>query len=258
MKIPSANLVTVIKTETVTPNMQRILLQGDALANFPANCEGGYIKLLFDHSGRTDISHLEQGDRPIMRTYTIRRFDPIAATVEVDFVRHVTQDQQCGFASRWAMSVETGATIHIAGPGTIQSLNTQADWFFMVADMTALPALSAKIRQLPEDAKGYAVIQVHSEQDIQPLTAPKNIHIEWLISSTTGLAERVEAQPWLSGSVSVWCACEFDSMRALRTYFRNEKRVERESIYISSYWKQGVSEDGHKVLKQQDADEQQA
>ncbi len=47
---------------------------------------------------------------------------------------------------------------------------------------------------------------------------------------------------------------EFDSMRALRQYFRNEKEVDRENIYISSYWKQGVSEDGHKVIKREDAE----
>jgi NADPH-dependent ferric siderophore reductase len=47
-------------------------------------------------------------------------------------------------------------------------------------------------------------------------------------------------------------------MRALRQYFRNEKQVKRENIYISSYWKLGVSEDGHKTIKQQDAEEQGA
>tara|TARA_Y100001956_G_scaffold37433_1_gene36851 strand:+ start:3528 stop:4304 length:777 start_codon:yes stop_codon:yes gene_type:complete len=257
MKKPNANLVTVVKTETITPNMQRILLQGDALSQFPVDCEGGYIKLLFNHVGGTDISNLKEGERPVMRTYTIRRFYPDQSIIEVDFVRHLTQDQQCGFASRWAMSVEVGATISIAGPGTIQNLNTEADWFFMVADMTALPALSAKVRLLPTDANGYAVIQVHSKEDIQPLDTPKNMRIEWVVSSNVEVAETVRALPWLSGTVSVWCACEFDSMRALRTYFRNEKEVNRENIYISSYWKQGVSEDGHKVLKQQDANEQQ-
>ncbi len=49
----------------------------------------------------------------------------------------------------------------------------------------------------------------------------------------------------------MWCACEFDDMRALRDYFRNQRNVEHDRIYISSYWKNGVSEDGHKVLKRQ-------
>jgi NADPH-dependent ferric siderophore reductase len=46
-------------------------------------------------------------------------------------------------------------------------------------------------------------------------------------------------------------------MRALRQYFRNEKEVDRENIYISSYWKKGVSEDGHKVIKREDAESNQ-
>ncbi len=46
---------------------------------------------------------------------------------------------------------------------------------------------------------------------------------------------------------------EFDAMRELRHYFQNDKQVPRELIYISSYWKSGVSEDGHKAFKQQDA-----
>ena len=42
-------------------------------------------------------------------------------------------------------------------------------------------------------------------------------------------------------------------MRALRRYFREERDVARGSLYVSSYWKQGVSEDQHKIVKQQDA-----
>ncbi len=44
----------------------------------------------------------------------------------------------------------------------------------MAADMTALPALSAKIRTLPEEAKGYSVISVMSPADIQPLRASRH------------------------------------------------------------------------------------
>ncbi len=154
------------------------------------------------------------------------------------------------------MAAQKGDTINIVGPGSISNLNTEADWFFMAADMTALPALSAKIRTLPEEAKGYAVISVMSPADIQPLHAPADMELIWLTEGQA-LADSVRELEWLDGNASIWCACEFDSMRALRQYFRNEKEVDRENIYISSYWKQGVSEDGHKVIKREDAESNQ-
>lgn len=255
-KKPQPKTLVVTDTETITPNMQRITLQGEALSHFPRDCEGSYIKLLFNDMGGADLSILPEDDRPIMRTYTIRRFHPETSTIEVDFVRHVTQDLQCGFAARWAMAAQKGDTISIVGAGSISNLNTEADWFFMAADMTALPALSAKIRTLPEEAKGYAVISVMSPADIQPLNTPAGMELIWLTEQQT-LADSVRELEWLDGNASVWCACEFDSMRALRQYFRNEKEVDRENIYISSYWKQGVSEDGHKVIKREDAESNQ-
>ncbi|AYO06944.1 siderophore-interacting protein [Vibrio parahaemolyticus] len=255
-KKPQPKTLVVTDTETITPNMQRITLQGEALSHFPRDCEGSYIKLLFNDMGGADLSILSEDDRPIMRTYTIRRFHLETSSIEVDFVRHVTQDLQCGFAARWAMAAQKGDTISIVGPGSISNLNTEADWFFMAADMTALPALSAKIRTLPEEAKGYAVISVMSPADIQPLHAPADMALIWLTEGQA-LADSVRELEWLDGNASIWCACEFDSMRALRQYFRNEKEVDRENIYISSYWKQGVSEDGHKVIKREDAESNQ-
>ncbi|EJR0959593.1 TPA: siderophore-interacting protein [Vibrio parahaemolyticus] len=255
-KKPQPKTLVITDTETITPNMQRITLQGEALSHFPRDCEGSYIKLLFNDMGGPDLSILSEDDRPIMRTYTIRRFHLETSSIEVDFVRHVTQDLQCGFAARWAMAAQKGDTINIVGPGSISNLNTEADWFFMAADMTALPALSAKIRTLPEEAKGYAVISVMSPADIQPLHAPADMALIWLTEGQA-LADSVRELEWLDGNASIWCACEFDSMRALRQYFRNEKEVDRENIYISSYWKQGVSEDGHKVIKREDAESNQ-
>ena len=248
----TSQAVTVRSNNMITPNMQRLVLQGDVLANFPSDCEGGYIKLLFNQTGSTDLSSLAEGERPMMRTYTIRRFMADENAIEVDFVRHITADNQCGFASRWAMNATLGDTIEIRGPGTISSLNLSADWFVLAADMTALPALSAKVRQLPAEAKGYVVVEVLSEEDIQELVVPKGMKVHWV---TSDLTEAVRQLNWLEGQASAWVACEFDAMRALRQYLRNDKAIERDFIYISSYWKNGVSEDGHKVIKQQDAQE---
>lgn len=256
MNKPSPLLLKVISTTAITPNMQRIQLQGQELRRFPINCAGGYIKLMFTPSGSTDLSALNGGERPVMRTYTIRQFDYDSHTIDVDFVRHITNDLQCGFAGRWAMNATPNDTISIAGPGLIQGLNQEADWFFLVADMTSLPALSAKLVDLPADAVGHAVIHINSEKDKQTLNEPLGIQVQWVAEglSTENLSETVRKTPWLDGQVSVWAACEFDSMRELRQYFRNEKEVAKENIYISSYWKRGVTEEGHKVIKRSDSE----
>lgn len=244
--------LSVLRSDRITPNMQRITLHGDGLYDFPDDCEGGYIKLLFNLQGSTDLSTLAENEQPIMRTYTIRSFHQKNQTIDVDFVRHETCDLECGFAGRWAMTANIGDRINISGPGNSSYLNINADWYFMVADMTSLPALSAKLRTLNTRAKGYVVIKIIEQADIQHIAIPSNIQVIWTTDNNS-LLSHVTSLPWLEGDVSVWVACEFDIMRAMRNYFRNEKNISKDNIYISSYWKKGISEDGHKIIKRQDA-----
>ena len=123
--------------------------------------------------------------------------------------------------------------------------------------MTSLPALAVTLANLDENAGGYAVIEVNEHEDVQTLEAPQGVKVIWAVAEYGDkLVDMVKAQVWLEGQCAVWCACEFDSMKALRQYFRNDKEIDRDFIYISSYWKNGVSEDGHKVIKRQDAEEQ--
>ncbi|WP_394152133.1 siderophore-interacting protein [Vibrio maritimus] len=252
MKKPSPKTVSVSRVETLTPNMLRITLQSEAFKVFPSESIGGYIKLLFNEEGGTDLAGLSMDNRPKMRTYTIRRLDQQAGEVDVDFVTHVTEDKLCGFGARWAMAAQVGDTISIVGPGTLQEVDTAKDWFFFNADMTALPALCVKLSLLPSSAKGYAVVQLEDMADKQDIEVPKGIDVIW---TTGSLSDKAKTLSWLEGEPFVWCASEFDEMRALRQYFRNEKEIPRQDIYISSYWKRGVSEDGHKAIKKQDNDE---
>lgn len=262
MSKPSPRLLTVISSVLLTSNMQRITFKADDLSDFETESEGGYIKLLFNENGGTDLSGIEEGTRPKMRTYTIRHLRQEQNELDVDFVRHhhsvdcVSTDSG-GFASNWSQQAKAGSQISIVGPGSIKGLSKEADWFFLVADMTALPALSAKLETLPSSAVGYAVIEINHESDKQALAKPEGMNIVWIIQSEVnsengGLIDAVRAQDWKQGRVAVWSACEFNSMRLLRTYFRNEKAIDKDDVYISSYWKEGCTEDGHKVAKHED------
>ena len=66
--------------------------------------------------------------------------------------------------------------------------------------------------------------------------------------------DAVAALDWPKGRVSVWAACEFPSMRALRRHLREERGLDRKQFYISSYWKLGCDETSHKAIKREDAE----
>lgn len=233
--------LSVVRKTRLTPNMLRVTLGGPNMAEFPADQASAYIKLLFPREGDA---------RPTARTYTVRAHR--ADEIDIDFAVH----RNAGPALSWALNCQPGDTILIGGPGPKKLVNSQADWFLMVGDMTALPAISVNLASLPADAKGHALIQVLSEEDIQPLDAPCGVQVHWQINPEPGLDEelllnQVEALPWPSGKPYVWCACEMDSMRRLRSYFHDHSAVERSQLYISSYWKLGVKEEEHKRLKSQ-------
>lgn len=233
----------VIRKTLLTAHMLRITLGGQNIHTLPDNQAGAYVKLIFPRNAL----------KPLVRTYTIRchRVDEI----DIDFVLH----HDGGPASSWAEQANVGDTILIGGLGPKRDIESSSDWHIFVGDMTALPAISVNLENLPEDAKGYAILEAISEEDIQPLQHPKNIEIKWTINPHPGenskaLLSQVQALSWPQGSVSIWAACEFSSMKLLRDFFKNGKQVGKDNLYISSYWKLGVNEDQHKEVKRIDAE----
>ena len=92
-----------------------------------------------------------------MRTYTVsaQRDDEI----DVDFALHEAE----GPASMWARNAQAGDQVLVGGPGPKKLINNDADWFLLVGDMTALPAITVNLAQLPADARGYAVLEVTTD-----------------------------------------------------------------------------------------------
>ena len=41
-------------------------------------------------------------------------------------------------------------------------------------------------------------------------------------------------------------------MKVLRNYFQCEKKINKNEMYISSYWKSGENQETHKKIKQKD------
>lgn len=240
--------VTVLSMEDITPNMRRVVFGGGDLVDFDPGFEGGYIKLIFPDAARV------HPDRPIMRSYSIRAHDTDANELTVDFAMH---GDAGGIATDWVTAAKPGDTIPIRGPGRVKMVDNSADWFLLAGDMTAFPALLCNFEMLKPDAKGHAVIEITSAADKQDIPLPAGMTVEWVINPhpeemNGALEKAVRSVRWGKGTPFVWTACEFQTMRALRGYYR-ERGVTRDQMYLSSYWKSGSTDEQHKAAKQKDS-----
>ncbi|MEM9137265.1 MAG: siderophore-interacting protein [Cyanobacteria bacterium P01_F01_bin.42] len=256
--MPKSNYRSAIvkSSQKVTPNLQRVIFTGDDLTDFPEKYESGNVKLLFAKDGQalTDPDRLEE-TKPLSRTFTVRSFSRADNELALEFSLHGSAG---GVASTWAEAAKSGDRILMGGPGPTKLVNNDADWFLLVGDMSGLPAICCNLEQLPQDAQGYAVIEIISEEDKQNLTVPEGIEVTWVVNNKTGedsdaLLKQVQALPWKEGSPYVWTACNFDSMKKLRTYFQTVRNVAKENMYISSYWKFDRTEEQHRIDKRLDA-----
>ncbi len=222
------------------------------MAGFPADCAGGYVKLRLP---------LPDG-KVAVRTYTIREQRPDA--LDVDFALHAeTATGHAGPATDWAMTVEPGASIEAGGPGPAKPLPQGHDFYLIAGDMASLPAIAVNLAALSADARGLAVIEVMDAADIQQLAKPEGVEVRWLVvpqpgSQPEALANALREAGWPHGEVYAWCASEFTAMQALRTYLREERSLGPDQLYISSYWKSGLTEEDHKRIKREDAETQPA
>mgnify|MGYP001377830265 FL=1 len=237
----------VLDKKKISNNLLRIILTGNDLKDFPENEKGGYVKLLFPKSKIN-------GEEFFQRPYTIRNFRKSNLELDIDFANHTGNK---GLATSWAYSVKSGESIIISGPSSKPKVKENVDWLLFVGDMSALPAISTYLEDLSKNTLGKAIIEILDKSDKIDLVKPKNFEIIWSINKggvieNSDLVKNVYSLEWLKGTPYVWVACEFNSMKVLRNYFQSEKKINKNEMYISSYWKSGENQETHKKIKQKD------
>lgn len=245
----------VRETFRVTPSMHRIVLGGEQLGAFESN---GYavgpfrtpnaddhVKLVIpDPTGATPTPVQVDGtlDWPAgslarARDYTPRRFDAAAGRLELDFVCHPG-----GLAAEWATGAQVGDRILVAGPRGTTVLPTDIDWYYLVGDETALPAIARWLEELPAGTPVTAVVSVPTRADEQRLGEHLDLDLQWIHRDRTGphaVMDAARAGRWLPGQVYAWAAGEASLLRPLRRFLRHEKGVDRRHLDVAGYWRAG-------------------
>lgn len=242
--------LTVLRRTYVTPRMVRVTMGGPNLAGFESHQPDEHCKLVFPDPETGVTRHPWQADDgmyldwpepfPPTREYTIRRYDPAAQEVDLDFVVHPG-----GLASEWAQTVEPGQTLWLAGPRPSLVVPPEFGFLVLLADETALPAVARRLEELPDDARGVAAIEVADAGEEQDLRVPAGFSLTWLhrdgapAGSTTLLgdfAERIElpSDTW----TYVWAFAEAGCVKPVRRWARAQGIGKRQSD-IGGYWKAG-------------------
>jgi NADPH-dependent ferric siderophore reductase len=248
-------LLEVVRVTDLTPHMRRVTLGGPEIADFPHDKAGSHVKVFIPRPGQAKPvlpTLTENGpvwppadERPFARTYTIRRFNPAAGELDLDFVLHGDN----GPASVWAINAKPGDVIGIAGPGPRGPITQTADWYIFAGDETAIPAISAHLERLPAAAQGVAFIEVADAGEEQEIVYDADIALTWLhrngvpAGHSPVLIERVLATPLPTGAIFAWVAAEATATVTIRDYWRNDWGLPRSQVEAIPFWKAGVAEE---------------
>ncbi|WP_029153886.1 siderophore-interacting protein [Microbacterium gubbeenense] len=247
--------LSVLRVSDVNSRMRRVTLTGEQLRPFDAGevqmpefrSTGfdDHIKLYFPYPGSSEVllpvqkaARLEfgSGQRPLMKSYTVRRWDREAAELDVDFVRHGT-----GVATTWAYRCAVGDRIHIAGPGRSLGLPHGTDWLLIIGDETALPAIGRCLEELPEGYQVRALIEVPDHLHEQELPTAADAAITWIHRHEAEpgqlLHEAVTGLDWWPGAAFAWVAAETQAVRRIRWHLLEDRGVPKEALQHVGYWR---------------------
>ncbi|WP_028311811.1 siderophore-interacting protein [Derxia gummosa] len=267
---PGPRLLVVRRAVTVTPGLRRITLGGPALAGFPPGCDGAHLKLLLPRPGQLRPELPRPGPdglvwpsaarKPVVRTYTVARHDPVPGELDIDFVLHAAP----GPAADWAARARPGDEVGIAGPGGPPRFAADAGFHLLFGDLSAAALIAAVLRQLPAGARGHAVIAVDDPADCRVLPQRGALDLRWIVRGRpgadgfAGLLDAWDGLPRPPGAtLSATLAGEHAEVVALRRRAL-AAGVARERLYAVPYWKSDADEEGyhaerHRVMDELDA-----
>lgn len=258
----------VLRREWISADMVRIVLGGDGLARFdnPESWADAYVNLLFrpddaPYEVPFDPDEVRQLDRaawPIPRRFTVRRWDPEAGELWIDFVVHGDE----GAAGRWATDAQPGELLQFRGPGGAYRPDPHATHHLLVGDESALPAIAAALEQVRTGVRATVVGLVDRADGEIPLASPGAVDVRWLhrhdlashpadpsISDALVAAVADLRLPVGGPGAHAFVHGEAEETRAVRRYLLGDLMLARDRLSVSPYWRRSYSDEAWRQIK---------
>jgi len=254
----------VVRTEYVAANLCRITLSGDELRGFVSPAFDDHIKIFLPKAGEpsstlpilpdlqkmADRSLVPESERPLARDYTPRHYDPVRNELDIEFVIHGD-----GPGSSWATQAQVGDPLIVAGPRGSFIVSDNFDWYLLVGDETAFPAIGRRIETLRADASALVIVSAADEASLPDWarkTHPRaNIRLHAAIRSANAtkehpgqqgaaLLQAVRDVTLPLGTGHAWVAAESAVAKDIRHHLVAERGFDKRHIRAASYWRQGA------------------
>lgn len=244
---PPPRSVEVVAVQRLAPRIVSVLFGGQALSGFPQPLPTAHIKVLLpDANGEVAMPTPGPAGlswpngRPIMRTYTPRRYDTAANTLEVQFVLHGE-----GPAARFAQNATAGDRAAIGGPGGRFSVDPTVSTWWIGGDESALPAIATLIEALPARASAEVHLEVEGSGHHIAMPTHPGVEIRWH-DRTGGGTDRwgsellaVVGRSQIDRHTHVWVGCEASAVRRIRSHLLNERTLKSTQVTTRGYWRLG-------------------
>lgn len=227
--------LVVAEKRFLAPNYLSIRFDCADFADFASASWDDHVKVFLGGPREAD-------GKPAMRDYTPRAIDPASGEFVIDFALH----DNAGPATAWARDCVAGDRLQIGGPRGSVVISPDFDWYWMIGDETAIPAVSRHLAERP-DATILANIAVAGPSEEVLLPASNNHHVTWAHRPTgratdpAALLAALDGKTLPAGYGFVWIAAEAGVAKALR-----ERLLEMghplQQMKARGYWVAGAAD----------------
>ncbi len=256
----AVSYVRVEDVERISPRMLRISFSGDALASLMEDRPDQQMKLCFPRPGQREprlpepdaqdtygmrwyeaYLAIPEPERPLMRSFTVRSYDPDSGLISVDFVLHGDD----GPATRWARTAGPGDVAGMVGPSAAYARPLPgAGHLLLAGDESALPAIGTILEALPAGVRATVCAEVADAAEEQRFDSAAEVTVCWVHRDRgESLLDAVRSAELPEGSTAGWLAGEAGTVRALRRHLVEERGLPRSAVEFSGYWRRALTQD---------------
>ncbi len=244
---PRFRRAVVRAVEPITSRLTRVIVEGPELEGLVAEEPAASVRLLLPSPGRDGLVVptwngneflLPDGSRPVIRTFTPYRTDPVAGTLEVWVVLH-----EGGLASDWAAAAPVDGELAVSGPGRGYAIGAGAPGFLLAGDESALPAIAQLLEVLPDGTPVRVLVEVARPEARLALPGSPAATVTWHDlapgarpgDALVGAVRAVDIDP----GTRIWVAGEAAAVQRIRRHLFDERGFTRADAVVRGYWKHG-------------------